>query len=48
MPRFSYQVECWMSLIMGNMQLSTRVDADKAMAESKIENEVDGLAGRLF
>ena len=48
MPRFSYQVECWMSLIMGNMQLSTRVDADKAMAELKIENEVDGLAGRLF
>ena len=40
LPRFSYQVECWMSLIMGNIQLSTRVDADKAMAELKIENEL--------
>lgn len=40
LPRFSYQVECWMSLIMGNMQLSTRVDADKAMAELVIENDL--------
>lgn len=37
--KFSYQVECWMSLIMGNIQLSTKVDTDKALAELKIKNE---------
>lgn len=40
LPRFSYQVECWMSLIMGDIQLNTKVDADKAMAELKIRNEL--------
>ena len=37
--RFSYQVECWMSLIMGNVQLKTRVEADRSMAELKIQND---------
>ena len=37
--RFSYQVECWMNLIMGNVQLATRVEADKALAELKIKND---------
>lgn len=37
--KFSYQVECWLSLIMGNVQLSTRVEADKAQAELKIKND---------
>lgn len=38
--KFSYQVECWMSLIMGNVRLSTKVEADKAQAELKIQNEL--------
>lgn len=37
--RFSYQVECWMNLIMGNVQLATKVEADKALAELKIKND---------
>lgn len=37
--KFSYQVECWMSLIMGNVQLEARVEADKALAELKIRND---------
>lgn len=37
--RFSYQVECWMNLIMGNVQLTTKVEADKALAELKIKND---------
>lgn len=38
--KFSYQAERWMSLIMGNVQLSTRVEADKAQAELKIKNDL--------
>lgn len=37
--KFSYQVECWMSLIMGSVQLNTRVEADKALAELRIKND---------
>ena len=38
-PKFSNQVECWMSLIMGNVVLKTSVDALKAQAELRISNE---------
>lgn len=38
--KFSYQAECWMSLIMGNVQLSTKVEADKAQAELRIKNKI--------
>lgn len=37
--KFSYQAECWMNLIMGNVKLHTKVEADKAQAELKIKND---------
>lgn len=37
--KFSNQVECWMSLIMGNMEIKTNVDAIKAQAELRIAND---------
>lgn len=37
--KFSYQVECWMSLIMGKVQLNARVEADKALAELRVKND---------
>lgn len=36
--KFSHQAECWMSLIMGDMRLSTNLDIPKAQAELKIGN----------
>ena len=37
--KFSYQVECWMSAIMGNVQLDSMVDLNKAVAELRIKND---------
>ena len=37
--KFSYQVECWMSLIMGNVKLDTFLDTDKAQTELKFKND---------
>lgn len=37
--KFSNQVECWMNLIMGNMEIKTNVDALKAQAELRIAND---------
>lgn len=37
--KFSYQVECWMSLILGNVHLDKKIDATTANAELKIKNE---------
>ena len=37
--KFSYQVECWMSLIMGNVQLNKKINTTNATAELKIKND---------
>lgn len=37
--KFAYQVECWMSAIMGDIQLDSMVDLNKAIAELRIKND---------
>ena len=37
--KFSYQVECWMSLILGNVQLDKKINTANATAELKIKND---------
>ena len=37
--KFSYQVECWMSLILGNIQLDKKINTTNATAELKIKND---------
>lgn len=36
--KFSYQVECWLSLILGDMQLDKKINIANATAELKIKN----------
>lgn len=36
--KFSYQVECWMSTILGELQLQIQVDNVKAQSELRIKN----------
>lgn len=36
--KFSYQVECWMSAILGELQLQIQVDNVKAQSELRIKN----------
>lgn len=37
-PKFSYQVECWMQTILGELQLNVRIDNIKAQSELTIAN----------
>lgn len=38
--KFSYQLEQWMSIVLGNMKLSVKVDNNKAETEILIKNEL--------
>ena len=38
--KFSYQLEQWMSIILGDMKISVRVDNNKAETELRIKNEL--------